>query len=335
MRIEDIDTARCKPQYADDMVEDMRWFGVDWDAGYASQVHKSTPDEFIQSKRFQYYEQAWKTLYDHGYIYPCTLSRRDVETALSAPHDNIRGANASDNHEVIFPPSLRPDFMQYVPYEVGANQHLPSHWQHLSSPRSLRINWRFRIPDSGSVDFLDLCQGRQSFGCGGDFGDFLVWRLDGYPSYELAVVVDDILMGITEVVRGKDLLLSTARQLLLMKALFGLDFRSPAAWHPVSSPSMGSSDGQFTRSAATTGSIASSRSELEPAMHSSTGTDVVLVQSPRIPQFFHAPLVCDELGVRLAKRNFAKSLRTLREEGKSPQDIRREYLASIEELIER
>jgi glutamyl-tRNA synthetase len=80
------------------------------------------------------------------------------------------------------------------------------------------INWRFRVTDGETVAFEDGLQGHQSFVAGRDFGDFLVWRRDGFPSYELAVVADDIAMGITEVIRGADLLLSTARQILLYRA---------------------------------------------------------------------------------------------------------------------
>jgi glutamyl-tRNA synthetase len=88
------------------------------------------------------------------------------------------------------------------------------------------MNWRFRVPDGESICFNDELQGPQTFIAGKDFGDFLVWRKDGFPSYELAVVADDHAMGITEVVRGADLLLSTARQLLLYRALGW----TPPAW---------------------------------------------------------------------------------------------------------
>ena len=81
------------------------------------------------------------------------------------------------------------------------------------------VNWRFRVPDGETIEFVDENLGIQRFGAGRDFGDFLVWRKDGIPSYELAVVADDIAMGITEVVRGEDLLLSTARQILLYRSL--------------------------------------------------------------------------------------------------------------------
>jgi glutamyl-tRNA synthetase len=90
------------------------------------------------------------------------------------------------------------------------------------------MNWRFRVPDGESIAFVDALRGPQAFVAGRDFGDFLVWRKDGLPSYELAVVADDHAMGITEVVRGSDLLLSTARQLLLYRSL---DWTAPAWAH--------------------------------------------------------------------------------------------------------
>jgi glutamyl-tRNA synthetase len=81
------------------------------------------------------------------------------------------------------------------------------------------VNWRFRVPDGERVQFVDRRMGRQSFEAGREFGDFLVWRRDDVPAYQLAAVVDDDAMQITEVVRGEDLLRSTARQMLLQRAL--------------------------------------------------------------------------------------------------------------------
>jgi glutamyl-tRNA synthetase len=90
------------------------------------------------------------------------------------------------------------------------------------------MNWRFRVPDGETISFDDAGAGPQSFIAGRDFGDFVLWRHDDVPSYQLAVVVDDALMEITEVVRGADLLLSTARQLLLYRAL---DWTPPRFFH--------------------------------------------------------------------------------------------------------
>jgi glutamyl/glutaminyl-tRNA synthetase len=90
------------------------------------------------------------------------------------------------------------------------------------------VNWRFRVPDGEAVAFTDQHLGPQSFRAGRNFGDFVVWRRDDVPSYQLAVAVDDALMQITEVVRGADLLKSTARQILILRAL---GYSVPAYYH--------------------------------------------------------------------------------------------------------
>ena len=175
---------------------------------------------YKQSDRLILYKFAWFYLFKKGYIYPSHHSRKDVETALSAPHDdnfNKIKAVGVDN-DVIFPKSLRPDYVNNI-YAPNNNQHFPDDIKLLLEPS--KVNWRYRVPDQKSITFYDERCGNQEYTSDIDFGDFLIWRLDGYPSYELAVVVDDILMNITEIVRGEDLLLSTARQILLYNA-FGI-----------------------------------------------------------------------------------------------------------------
>lgn len=192
LRIEDLDAARCRPEFATAAMEDLRWLGVRWDEG---------PDlggpfgPYLQSERRSWFAEAWRRLHATGAIYPCDKSRADVARALAAPH-------AEDDAEPIFPADLRP------PAGTGHDRAEPG-----------PSNWRLRVPDGEAVTFDDALRGPQRFVAGRDFGDFLVWRKDGFPSYELAVVADDHAMGITEVVRGSDLLPSTARQLLLHRAL--------------------------------------------------------------------------------------------------------------------
>ena len=191
-RIEDLDAHRCRDEFAQKSMEDCRWLGFEWNEG---------PDvggpfgPYIQSQRIEYYREIWKQLHATGLIYPCDKSRKDVERALVAPH-------AEDEQEPIFPLEFRPN------KNHGADATEPGNH-----------NWRFRIPLGEEIKFIDQLQGAQSFTAGKDFGDFLIWRKDGFPSYELAVVADDHAMQITEVVRGADLLLSTARQLLIYRAL--------------------------------------------------------------------------------------------------------------------
>lgn len=199
LRMEDLDRERCRPEFARAAIEDLRWLGLGWSEG---------PDiggprgPYEQSGRLPLFREAWERLRDAGSIYPCSRSRSDVARALSAPH-------AEDDAEPVFPPSLRP------PAGAGLDRAGPD-----------GANWRFRVPDGEAVRFDDAFFGPQSFVAGRDFGDFLVWRRDGLPAYELAVVADDHAMGITEVVRGADLLLSTARQLLVYRALGW----APPAW---------------------------------------------------------------------------------------------------------
>lgn len=199
-RNEDLDQARCRPEYASAALDDLRWLGLAWQEG---------PDvggphaPYDQSARLGFYESIWRRLHAAGAIYPSPHSRRDVEQALVAPHEG--------EDEPIFPVALRPSASE------GRDAREPG-----------PINWRFRVPDGEAISFLDERVGPITRVAGNDFGDFLVWRKDGFPSYELAVVADDHAMQITEVVRGEDLLTSTARQLLLYAAL---GWPSPGFYH--------------------------------------------------------------------------------------------------------
>jgi glutamyl/glutaminyl-tRNA synthetase len=235
LRNEDLDRDRCRTEFVEAMLEDLAWLGLTWHEG---------PDvggpagPYRQSQRLPYYRDVWKALHAAGVIYPSPHSRKDVQQALLAPHD--------DRAEPVFPASLRP------PMDAGRNASEPG-----------AVNWRFRVPDGRRIVFVDRCAGLVVREAGKDFGDFVVWRRDGLPSYELAVVADDHAMRISEVVRGEDLITSTARQLLLYEAL---------NWTP--------------------------------------------------PAFCHLPLLCDAKGRRLAKRDGALALRTLRAQRRTPQEVR-------------
>lgn len=243
LRNEDLDAARFRMDFVDAMIEDLQWFGFRWQEG---------PDiggpygPYNQSERQALYRAALEELHATGLIYPCTRSRRDVLDAAHAPHEAGRVLD-----EPVFPPQLRP----------AEGTPLPPLEEHIT------VNWRFRVPDEETLVFHDGLLGEQHGRAGTDFGDFLVWRKDDTPSYQLACVVDDALMRMTEVVRGADLILSTFRQILLYRALK----------YPV-------------------------------------------------PDFAHCPLMTDEHGVRLAKRHDALSLRALRAAGRTPEDIRAEWV---------
>ena len=214
------------------MIEDLRWFGFEWSEG---------PDcggpfaPYHQSERMEFYRAALEKLRAGNFIYPCTCSRKDIQAAVTAPH--------AEDDEVIYPGTCRENRKSKI-----VNR---------------KFSWRFRVPDGETISFVDGKCGEQKFVAGKDFGDFIMWRGDDVPSYQLACVVDDAAMQITEVVRGADLLVSTARQILIYRAL-GL----------------------------------------------------------AVPDFFHCALMLDANGERLAKRHDSLSLRELRGQGISPEQLR-------------
>jgi len=203
LRVEDLDPARCRLEFRAALVQDLHWFGLRWEEG---------PDvggefgPYVQSERRAFYFDALKKMHAAGWVYPCHCSRKDIAGAALAPHD--------ENEEPIYPGTCRP-------LEKPA----------FAAPGDLigqEINWRFRVPNDEVFVFTDLRLGKQTAVAGRDFGDFIVWRRDDVPAYQLAVVVDDAAMRMTEVVRGEDLLTSTFRQLLIYRAL-GLE--APKFYH--------------------------------------------------------------------------------------------------------
>jgi glutamyl-tRNA synthetase len=188
LRDEDSDPLRSRVEFAEAMREDLRWLGITWDA------------EMRQSERLSAYRAAMEQLLRGGHVYVCSCSRRDLQQVVEAPHE--------DEDEPVYNGRCR---------SAGSKHAAASH------ELGVDTNYRFRVNDGEIVCFVDGHAGPQGFaaGCGAeaDFGDFVVWRKDGLPSYQLACVVDDAAMGVTEVVRGRDLLKSTARQMLLQRAL--------------------------------------------------------------------------------------------------------------------
>lgn len=200
LRIEDLDTQRCKAEFRDAIFEDLRWFGIAWDEG----LDCGGPfAPYEQGKRRGLYLETWRKLRDGGFIYPCKCSRKDVMSAVAAPHEG--------EDEPVYP---------------GTCRAAPGTVPDAREPGG--ITWRFRVPQGEEMEFHDLRLGLQRAVSGSDFGDFVIWRKDDVPAYQLAVVADDAAMQINEVVRGEDLLTSTFRQLLLYRAL-GLE--APAFYH--------------------------------------------------------------------------------------------------------
>lgn len=190
-RNEDLDFSRSRTEFAEAAIEDLLWLGIDWHEG-PGRAGANAP--YNQSERLELYRSAFADLVARNLVYPCTCSRQDVLQALSAPHE---GAD-----EPVYPGTCS----------------RRSASDALTIDKSKRVSWRFRVADGHQVAFNDGKYGAQSFVAGQDFGDFVVWRHDDLPSYQLACVCDDTAMQITEIVRGQDLLISTARQILLYQA---------------------------------------------------------------------------------------------------------------------
>jgi glutamyl-tRNA synthetase len=219
-RNEDLDSQRCRPEFVSAMFEDLRWLGIEWSEG---------PDcggayaPYAQSERRGFYLEAWKSLLDRGFVYPCTCSRKDVTLSAGAPNEG--------DDEPMYPGTCRPPSALAAISEAARRQPRGTAQAAVSTysdSQPAGVNWRFRVPDGEEISFTDSHLGLQRFVAARDFGDFIVWRRDDVPAYQLACVVDDAAMRITEVVRGADLLKSTARQILLLRAL-GLE--APDYYH--------------------------------------------------------------------------------------------------------
>ena len=235
LRMEDLDLPRIKPGSSEQIIKDLRWLGLDWEQG---------PDiggpaaPYDQSARNPQYQQAFQQLLDQKLIYPCYCSRKDIQQAASAPH--------AHEHGPLYPgtcrdPASRAKIKQRHPNKLAA--------------------WRYQVP-ARTIAFEDRIIGSVSERLDQAVGDFVIKRADGLFAYQLAVVVDDGMMGITDVVRGADLLDSTARQIELFEAL----------GYPV-------------------------------------------------PNFWHVPLMLDNSGARLSKRDGADSLAIWQQQGKSAETV--------------
>ena len=235
MRIEDLDLPRVRPGATQRMLDDLRWFGLDWDEG---------PDvagpyaPYVQSERQEIYVFHLQRLVDAGLVYPCYCTRAEIARVASAPHG------------------------EEGPRYPGTCRHLTARKRRQYKASNRRPSLRFRVDDERTVSFTDLLAGPREQHVQGTVGDFILCRSDGIFAYQFAVVVDDALMRINQVVRGADLLSSTARQILLYEAL------------------------GFS-----------------------------------VPTFAHVPLVLDEQGRRLSKREQSAGMEPLRAAGVSAVQV--------------
>lgn len=189
LRIEDLDHPKVKPEATQQAIDDLRWLGLDWDE---SPDRGGSNEPYIQSQRIDYYKKALEYLKDGNHVYPCICSRRDVEEAQSAPHET--------GDELLYPGTCRDRFSSFEDAARHKKQQLPT--------------WRFRVKDK-ETSFNDTLHGLQLENAYHTVGDFPLARHPDGAGYMLAVVVDDHKMGVTEVVRGDDLLSATHRQLQL------------------------------------------------------------------------------------------------------------------------
>ena len=194
LRIEDLDRPRVRPGATQQMLDDLHWLGLDWDEGpdcggpYAS---------YTQSERLDIYQQYLRQLQDAGLVYSCYCSRAEVANAASAPQQSVE------------------EGLRYP----GTCRHLTEAQRRAYEASGRRPSLRFRVENSRVVAFTDSIMGSMTQNVQQAVGDFIVCRSDGIFAYQFAVVVDDALMHINQVVRGRDLLNSTARQILLYEAL--------------------------------------------------------------------------------------------------------------------
>lgn len=232
LRIEDLDPQRSKPEHAAMIEDDLAWLGLEWDEGGIAGKGDNGP--YLQSLSGSLYLQALDTLRRQGFVYPCFCRRADL-MASNAPHQS--------DGRIIYPGTCRP-------------ASIPFHYTEPELPHSTRL-----CVSDRTLSFTDRVFGYQQSNLAHDCGDFIIRRADGAWGYQLAVVVDDARMKVSEVVRGSDLLLSTAQQLYLYR-LLGLE----------------------------------------------------------APRFAHVPLICNNLGKRLSKRDSSLSMNVLRQDY-TPQQL--------------
>ncbi len=249
LRIEDLDPQRSKMDYAHQIEDDLHWLGLEWDEGGLEGKGENGP--YLQSQRHHIYEDALERLISTGLCYPCKCTRADI-LATQAPHES--------DGRVVYKGTCRPAWLDPKNLNSLSKTSSLGGKGGLDKGRFHDAAIRLAVPDE-EISFEDRIKGFQTVNLALHCGDFILRRGDGAWSYQLAVVVDDALMGVTEVMRGDDLLLSAAQQIYLYRLL---------GYVP--------------------------------------------------PEFAHVPLVCNEAGIRLSKRDKSLSMEYLRAHH-SPEEI--------------
>lgn len=199
LRMDDIDTPRVKEGSAEQIIDDLRWLGLDWDNIDAIAYQADKENIYIETDYISHYREAFEVLTSQLLLYPCTCSRRDIRKAVLRPNEA---------GHYVYPGSCR---------DKAIKDDVPEQ----------QIVWRFKVPGK-NIHFTDMLAGAQTQNVATAWGDIIVKRFNKLYAYQLVSVVDDIKMGITDVVRGADLLDSTPGQIALFNALGATP---PRFWH--------------------------------------------------------------------------------------------------------
>ena len=292
LRIEDLDPQRSRREYALQLMEDLQWLGLPWD------------DEPVwQSQRGHIYEEYLLRLQEMGLTYPCYCTRADI-MATQAPHET--------DGRVVYKGTCRPKYTDAsVPSPSGVHNSFNAQRStpHPPPPATTRLI----VPDF-TIPFTDSHYGRHDINLAEHCGDYIIRRKDGAWAYQLAVVVDDALTGVTEIVRGRDLLLSSPQQIHLRELLFGERKTENGKRKTIT-------DAARSVPTATSFTPLLSPPETGGVPQSGEGVDNSLNLKPSTLNFFHHPLLCNAEGQRLCKRDKSLDLGYIRDKGTTPQEI--------------
>ena len=314
LRIEDLDPQRSKKDYALQLMDDLQWLDLPWDG-----------EPVWQSQRGGIYEEYLQRLTDMGLTYPCYCTRADI-MATQAPHET--------DGRVVYKGTCRPkDVISDAENDVADTARVPTATNHISPSIEGGVGvglatTRLIVPDC-TIPFTDGHYGKHDINLAEHCGDYIIRRKDGAWAYQLAVVVDDALMGVTEIVRGRDLLLSSPQQIHLRNLLFqSTENRVQSTEYRVQM-----TDDlliQKTDSLNAT-SLPHQTVPLKQGDERSGGGGLTAHHSPLTVDFFHHPLLCNAEGQRLCKRDKSMDLGYLRGTGITPQEIigKLAYLAGL------
>ena len=319
LRIEDLDPQRSRREYALQLMDDLQWLGLPWDG-----------EPVWQSQRGHIYEEYLHRLQEMGLTYPCYCTRADI-MATQAPHET--------DGRVVYKGTCRPkDVISDAENDVADTARVPTATNHISPSIEGGVGvglatTRLIVPDC-TIPFTDGHYGQHDINLAEHCGDYIIRRKDGAWAYQLAVVVDDALMGVTEIVRGRDLLLSSPQQIHLRELLF-LKRKGENGKRKTNSLTPHPSPLTVDPSPLTPQTVPLSQGDEE---RSDGGGGLTAHRSPftahRSPltvNFLHHPLLCNAEGQRLCKRDKSMDLGYLRGTGITPQEIigKLAYLAGL------